>query len=53
MSVMAASRGSLIVSDLLVISVTWTALYKGSRDSLREKSTLMYVLLRDGTLYFL
>ncbi|KAI0740391.1 hypothetical protein C8Q76DRAFT_689283 [Earliella scabrosa] len=47
----AMSRSSLILSDILVISVTWAALYRHN-SVLLERHSLMYILLRDGTVYF-
>ncbi|KAI9060780.1 hypothetical protein FKP32DRAFT_1595102 [Trametes sanguinea] len=49
------SRGSLILSDLIVIAVTWWSTYKISRlaRSITGKLTLNQVMLENGTIYFL
>ncbi|KAI0682014.1 hypothetical protein C8Q76DRAFT_325861 [Earliella scabrosa] len=47
-----ASRSSLILSDMLLIYITWTALYKRSK-VLPERHSLSYILLRDGSAYFM
>ncbi|KAI0740445.1 hypothetical protein C8Q76DRAFT_790905 [Earliella scabrosa] len=48
-----ASRGSLIIADLLIIAITWMTLYRRKSEPLVEKHSLRHVLLRDGTVYFI
>ena len=49
--VVIASRSSLILADMLLICITWTALYKRS-DALPQRHSLSYILLRDGQCVF-
>lgn len=58
LTVVIASRVSLIAADLIVIVVTWFTTYKiasaRSRDALNHnQTTFSGLLLRDGTLYFM
>ncbi|KAI0740428.1 hypothetical protein C8Q76DRAFT_707696 [Earliella scabrosa] len=46
----AASRGALILADILVLSVTWVKLHKRT-STLSNRHSLRYILLRDGTVY--
>ncbi|KAI1782490.1 hypothetical protein LXA43DRAFT_905611 [Ganoderma leucocontextum] len=50
------SRGSLIVADLIVIIVTWLATYDTAAMAhgvfSREGTIVSFLLLRDGTIYF-
>ena len=56
LTVVVASRGAIIVADMIVIVVTWVATYKTailSRSVLNQNQpTFAGLLLRDGTLYF-
>ncbi|RPD57187.1 hypothetical protein L227DRAFT_578097 [Lentinus tigrinus ALCF2SS1-6] len=47
-----ASRTCLISSDALLVLVTWWKLSRGSVAH-RRKGSFVYVLLRDGTMYFM
>ncbi|RPD63548.1 hypothetical protein L227DRAFT_572699 [Lentinus tigrinus ALCF2SS1-6] len=45
-----AARASLIIADAILIVVTWVKLSRGSATS---PGSLMHVVLRDGTIYFI
>ncbi|KAI0740427.1 hypothetical protein C8Q76DRAFT_192660 [Earliella scabrosa] len=47
-----ASKASLILADIIVIAVTWVKLGRRTR-GLSGKHSLMHILLRDGTIYFI
>ncbi|KAI0689448.1 hypothetical protein C8T65DRAFT_746165 [Cerioporus squamosus] len=47
-----ASRTCLISADLLLVVTTWWKLSRGSTQH-RQKGSFVYVLLRDGTIYFI
>ncbi|KAI0735815.1 hypothetical protein C8Q76DRAFT_713304 [Earliella scabrosa] len=47
-----SSRSSLILSDILLIAVTWVTLCRHRAEGSFRKHSLLYILVRDGAIYF-
>ncbi|KAI0758136.1 hypothetical protein C8Q74DRAFT_301942 [Fomes fomentarius] len=52
-SLIIVSRTCLIISDILVMIITWTATYRNSKDmaALHQGTSVSKILLRDGAIY--